>query len=178
MSIFNLKASWDKVMNRASLGLRQGFKNAGAPKDPARQDPKRPPVEPVMSADEAAETWFGRLRDLFVMEFGPAPFELGNSRYLIESGMLDSDRPYVYLQPLNRQGFLFERASSGWVIGRADKIVANDTFVRTGEAWDVVNVVSQPDAAMPKVVSRRFEDQSMPFSEYRRRLLEAVRCAA
>ena len=162
MSIFDLrdlKLRWTKAVARGA------------------QPVAKPVVEPVMTPEEAAETWFGRLRELFVLEFGPAPFELGNSRYLIESGMLDSDRPYVYLQPLNQRGFLFERASTGWVIGRADKIVASDTFVRMGEAWDVVNVVNQLEAAMPKVVSRRFEDQSMPFSEYRRRLLEAVRCA-
>ncbi len=166
MSIFDLKdlrLRWTKAVTRRAA--------------PRTQPVAKVPVEPVMTPEEAVETWFGRLRELFVLEFGPAPFELGNSRYLIESGTLDSDRAYLYLQPLNRRGFLFERASSGWVIGRADKIVATDTFVRMGEAWDVVNVVNQPEAAMPKVVSRRFEDQSMPFSEYRRRLLEAVRCA-
>lgn len=130
-----------------------------------------------MTPEEAAEAWFARLRDLFVLEFGAAPFDRSARRYLIESGTLDSDRPYVYLQPLNQQGFLFERSGTGWVIGRADKIVAKDTFMRGGEAWDVVNIISHPDAIMPKVSSQRFQDQLMPFSEYRQRLVEAVRCS-
>ena len=138
--------------------------------------PSRPVIAPIMTPEEAAETWFARLRDLFVIEFGPAPFERAGQRYLIEFGTLDSDRAYVYLQPLNQKGFLFERAGTGWVIGRADKIVSQDTFMRGGEAWDVVNIVGMPDAIMPKVSSQRFQDQLMAFSEYRHRLVEAVRC--
>lgn len=172
MSILDFK--WLK--NRKSS--RQSAPNSATTSEVQRfsQRPSLPLSQPVMTPEEAAETWFARLRDLFVLEFGAAPFERTAQRYLIESGMLDSDRPFVYLQPLNQQGFLFERAGTGWVIGRADKIVAKDTFMRGGEAWDVVNVISHPDAIMPKVSSQRFQDQLMPFSEYRQRLVEAVRC--
>lgn len=167
-------------MNRAAMGLRQfrgsGRKVAG-PVEPAAKPATSKTVQPVMTAEEAAQTWFSRLRELLVMEFGPGPFERTRQSWLVESGTLDSDRAYLYLQPMNQQGFLFEQVTNGWIIGRADKIVAKDTFVRGGEAWDMVSVVSLPEAAMPKVVSRRFTDQTMPFSEYRRRLLEAVRCA-
>lgn len=137
------------------------------------------PSVPSLTPEEAADTWFSRLRDLAIMEFGSAPFESRAGSYLLETGRLDSEREYLYLQPLNETGFLFERAGAGWVIARADKIVAKDTFMRAGEAWDVVNVVPSPvTGGMPKVASHRFKDQLMPFSEYRRRLVEAIRCAA
>ncbi|MEY4631496.1 MAG: hypothetical protein RIQ81_1616 [Pseudomonadota bacterium] len=151
---------------------------AGRRKAPASR--RLPPAAiPAPSPEEAADTWFARLRDLAVMEFGGAPFERNAQGYLLETGMLDSERPYLYLQPLNQSGFLFERGGTGWVIARADKIVAKDTFMRAGEFWDVVNVVASPiPGGMPKVSSHRFKDQLMPFSEYRRRLVEAIRCAA
>jgi hypothetical protein len=136
------------------------------------------PALPSLTPEEAADTWFIRLRDLAVMEFGSAPFESRAGSYLLETGRLDSERDYIYLQPLNQTGFLFERAGAGWVIARADKIVAKDTFMREGEVWDVVNVVpSSLPGGMPKVASHRFRDQMMPFSEYRQRLVEAIRCA-
>lgn len=144
---------------------------------PARRLP--PPAMPAPSPEEAADTWFARLRDLAVMEFGSAPFERNSQGYLLETGMLESERPYLFLQPLNHPGFLFERGGTGWVVARADKIVAKDTFMRAGELWDVVNVVASPvPGGMPKVSSHRFKEQLMPFSEYRRRLVEAIRFAA
>lgn len=129
-----------------------------------------------LTVDEAADTWFSRLRESIVNEFGPSTVMEGGPRYLLETGVLDSDRAYLYLQPHNQRGLLVERAGDGWVLARADKIVSRDTFMRTGEAWDVVRVVGTGDGRLPKVSSRRFDEDLMPFSEYRKRLLEAIRC--
>lgn len=164
------------------LDLKTSFQNAiirwrAARRAKSTANVRLAPVEPTMTPEDAAEIWFARLRELFVMEFGGAPFERAGQRYLIQSGVLNSERPYVFLQPLNLQGFLFERSGTGWVIGRAEHIIAKDTFMRAGEVWDVVNIVGGAHA-LPKVSSLRFQDQMMPFSEYRQRLIEAVRCTA
>lgn len=183
MSLLNWKSSWNKALSllarskRGGSGQRQA--DWAAPLTKYRRHEIVMPAEfPVMTPEEAADTWFTRLKETIVREFGATG---ERQRYLFESGVLDSGRQYLYLQPLNKKGLLMERAGDGWVLAFADKIVSRDTFMRTGEAWDIVRIVAEADGVtgefnLPKVVSRRFQDDSMPFSEYRKRLLEAIRC--
>jgi hypothetical protein len=59
-------------------------------------------------------------------------------RALWESGKLAGDRAYFFLQPWNDRGYLFEETPRGWVVARAEKITAQDQFVRDRLAWDHV----------------------------------------
>jgi len=96
-------------------------------------------------------------------------------RILRESGRTAGDRPYFYLQPLNEQGWLFERSGSGWVISRAHKIVRNDNFLRSNEAWDIVTVYQPKDGqGTPRVSSQRLGAQLVSFAVYEEKLNETL----
>jgi len=97
------------------------------------------------------------------------------------AGVLQGDRRFFYLQSLNLDGWLFERAPGGWIVSRASHVVAQDLFVRQGEAWDAVLVhVAEPTAGgktpggLPRISSRRFGGTLMAFPVYEQRLTAAI----
>lgn len=55
-----------------------------------------------------------------------------------ESGTLQGQRPYFFMQPWNEMGFLFEMTQRGWVIARAERIVSSEQFMRERSAFDHV----------------------------------------
>ncbi len=66
----------------------------------------------------------------------PGPGE--SPRALWESGKLAGERLYFFLQAWNDRGYLFEETPRGWVVSRAEKIAAQDQFMRERLAWDHV----------------------------------------
>lgn len=92
---------------------------------------------------------------------GESPF------FRAETGMLPGKRRYFYLAPWNEAGWLFEQSPSGWVVSQAEKIVAQNTFLRRYEAWDIVTLHAPNDgASLIRVSSRRFGDELLSFPLY------------
>lgn len=127
-----------------------------------------------LSDVRAVDPYFERLRRAVFRETltrgrGETP------RFRAEHGRLSEKRPYFYLAPWNRSGFLFELQPSGWVIVEADKIVATDTFLRRYEAWDVVTLLRpNDDQALVRLVSRRFGGEALSFPVYEDMLCRAL----
>ena len=92
---------------------------------------------------------------------------------LREAGRVAPNRPYFYLKSLNQRGWLFERSGSGWVVSRAEKIVSQDTFIRSHEAWDTVNIFTAADGeSLPRVSSPRLGAELVSFAVYEEMLLQ------
>lgn len=157
-------------------------KNAAFETPPAiRDEPvKRRPLhlatrnyQPLSDA-QAVDPYFERLRRAVFRETtvrvpGEPP------KFRGEHGRLAERRPYFYLAPWNRSGFLFELQPSGWVIVEADKIVATETFLRRYEPWDVVTLMQPDDGhGLVRLVSRRFGGEALSFPVYEEMLCRAL----
>lgn len=96
---------------------------------------------------------------------------IGDERILRESGYMNKKRAYFYIQPLNDNGFLFERSGDGWVVSRAQKIVGGKTFMRDYDSWDHVRVFeSKNGSGTMRVSSERFKDHLVSFVVYEQKL--------
>lgn len=96
----------------------------------------------------------------------------GKASALVEAGKLSPGRPYFFLKPLGRQGWLFERSGAGWVVARAEKIVAQDLFLRDGAPVDSVSLFIAPDqAGYPRVRSSTLGGDLLSLAVYEQRLL-------
>jgi hypothetical protein len=82
-------------------------------------------------------------------------------------------RPYFFLKPLDRTGWLFERSDTGWVVARADKITERDLFLRRGEAVDVATLfVARDSAGFPRVRSPLFGGELLALAVYEQKLID------
>ena len=95
--------------------------------------------------------------------------------YFVEHGQLSEKRKYFYVQPINEDGWLFERSPYGWTISRASKIVESQTFLRNSDAWDVV-VLFKPDHpdGLIRLSSKRLSHDLICFPIYHQMLMEAL----
>ncbi len=92
-----------------------------------------------------------------------------------ESGKLNENRPYFFLKPPGEPGWLFERAGTGWVISRCEKIHGMGTFIRRTDPWDIVNVfVSGDGEEAVRVASQRDGGELISVLVYEQKILAAL----
>ena len=92
-----------------------------------------------------------------------------------EAGRLAPGRPYFYVKPQSARGWLFERSGAGWVVTAAEKIVAQDLFLRDGEPLDAVQLFAATDrVVMPRVKSHAGGDELLALAVYEGRLLQQL----
>lgn len=96
-------------------------------------------------------------------------------RLMQEWGRLDGGRQFFFLKPWGQDGFLFEEAGKGWIISKAHKISEQQRFMRSSEAWDVVNVfVNDWEESLPRLSSSRFGSELMSYPLYEEALMESI----
>lgn len=94
---------------------------------------------------------------------------------LIEAGRLAPGRPYFFFKPLSKKGWLFERSGAGWVVSRAEKIVAQDLFLRDGDPIDSVSLYLASDQrGYPRVRSAVMGGDLLSLAVYEQRVLQQV----
>ena len=121
--------------------------------------------------DETSEVLrvFYRLRGMILNGFEGGDPLWDRQTCRIERGFVGKDRPYLYLAPWHAQGWLFECSLHGWVISQAEKIVSQDTFVRTSQAWEVVTLFKAEGQTVAdgfRISSSRHEGQLLSFPIY------------
>ena len=93
--------------------------------------------------------------------------------FLKEHGRISGNRNYFFIQPINEAGWLIERSGKGWVISKAQKIVANNTFLRQSEPWDVVTVYAPKyKEGTIRVTSQRFQTPLLSLLVYEEKFLK------
>lgn len=133
----------------------------------------------VMDDQVAIDALFLRLRRLVFKntdrEFVGVQAIQHGPKFIREAGKVAKDRPYFFLQPLNQEGWLFERTTSGWLVSKAQKIVKSDTFLRSHEPWDVVNLYRPKDGkGTTRVSSQRLGQDLISFAVYENKLNESL----
>lgn len=100
-----------------------------------------------------------------------------NPVVLRQLGVTDDRRPYVFMKPMSRPGWLFEMGPVGWRVSNAEQIISRDMFMRSHmEPWDVVSIWVDPKGeGLTRVQSQRFGRDLMIISEYERRVCESMR---
>ncbi len=96
---------------------------------------------------------------------------------LRQIGVTSDRRPYVFMKPMSRPGWLFEMGPAGWRISNAEQIISREMFMRSHmEPWDVVTIWVDPKGeGLTRVQSQRFGRDLMIVSEYERRVCESMR---
>ena len=96
---------------------------------------------------------------------------------LRQIGVTSDRRPYVFMKPMSRAGWLIEMGPAGWRISNAEQIISREMFIRSQmEPWDVVTIWVDPRGeGLTRVQSQRFGRDLMIVSEYERRLCESMR---
>ncbi len=138
-----------------------------------KQRPARLQDDFVMVDDDAMlDQVFLRLRRQFCYPANSGTQVLPRRAMLREMGRIEPDRLYFFLKPLNERGFLFERAGSGWLVSKAEKIVGRDTFIRSGEPWDRVTLYQGRDGQVsgPRISSERLGVNFVSFAVYEQKL--------
>lgn len=123
------------------------------------------------ASTEEVDVLFEQLKDS-VFELLNSDSETGQRAVFCESGWLSPGRRYFYIKPRSQDGWLFERSGQGWIIAQCDKIVARDTFIRRGEAWDKITISRFRGAHCPRVNSHRLGDDSISFRHYEQQILQ------
>jgi hypothetical protein len=95
-----------------------------------------------------------------------------SQRYLKESGRMNDGRSYYFIQPLNTQGWLFEQTSTGWIISRAQKNVAANSFLRGYDHWDLISVFKAEDSSNTRLSSQRLNMHLVSPLVYQAQLVE------
>jgi hypothetical protein len=131
----------------------------------------------ILDDTKELDQLFGRMReqilhndDLLSTKKGPTV------RPLRESGRIAPERPYFFIKPLNETGLLFERSGAGWVVSRAEKIVQDDTFIRSSNVWDIVTIYAprQGVEGTARVSSERLGLDRVAFPVYTQALAESM----
>ena len=130
--------------------------------------------EPLQD-EGAADRMFLRLRRFLYRQIamGARNTELPVLR---EAGKINPGRAYFYLQPLNQEGWLFERSGTGWSICQAHKIQGSGTFMRSYDTWDIVTL-HQPKqgGGTHRVSSQRLGADLVSFAVYEQKLIENLK---
>lgn len=92
-----------------------------------------------------------------------------------ETGELAGHRKYFFLQRPNEIGWMFERTRTGWVVSRCERIVSQGTFLRQGDAWDIVSLYSSKSHNIPpRVSSFRAGGEMISYLVYEQRVLKLL----
>ena len=91
-----------------------------------------------------------------------------------EAGKLSPGRPYFFVKPQNRRGWLIERSGNGWAISRSEKILDRDLFLRDYDPWDIVTVYEHEAGTGVKVSSIRRGGELLGVTAYQRMLTDAI----
>jgi hypothetical protein len=129
----------------------------------------------ILEDSKELDHLFGRMREQILHNDGLLSSKRGPSmRPLRESGRIAPERPYFFIKPLNETGLLFERSGAGWVVSKAEKIVQEDTFIRSSNVWDVVTIYSprQGVSGTARVSSERLGLDRVAFQVYTQALAE------
>jgi hypothetical protein len=128
----------------------------------------------LLEADELADEVFQRLRSRVYTALNRiSASQHGRPQHYREMGRLSAGkRSYFYVQPMGRAGILFERSGAGWVVSPAERIVHQQTFLRSQEPIDTVSLyLSNDSAAYPRVRSSAEGDSLLALAVYEQRLL-------
>lgn len=87
-----------------------------------------------------------------------------------EFGKLPGERSYFFVKGFGSLGWLFERSGSGWVVSRAEKIIGRNLFIRKGEAWDFVSVLSSQANEDIRILSKQLSAGPLSSEVYLSRL--------
>lgn len=129
----------------------------------------------LLDHTELADEIFGRLKRRVVAAVDGKDKGPQAVTGLIEAGRLAPGRPYFFYKPLSKKGWLFERSGAGWVISRAEKIVAQDLFLRDGDPIDAVSLYMASDQrGYPRVRSAVMGGDLLSLAVYEQRVLQQV----
>lgn len=129
----------------------------------------------LIERDDLSDAVFERLKRAVFQDIDQSARRGANRVVAREAGRMAPGRAYFFLKPAGDAGFLFERAGAGWVVSRAEKIVARDLFLRRGAVIDSAALYLAKDgAAFPRVKSALFGDDLTPFAVYEQKLLERL----
>lgn len=150
------------------------FKNSGALMK-SRPIAWEPMTYVLVEDKKAVDRMFQRFCDVVTKELQKArPSRIGETpKFRMETGTLVGERRYIFVQPWNETGWLVEQAPSGWVIARAEKRLGTETFMRSGEAIDAVNLyANERDPSMIKVSSHLAGDEDVSWPLYERQITD------
>ncbi len=93
----------------------------------------------------------------------------------LEQGQSADGRLIAYFKPFNQKGWLLERSGSGWRMTMAEKIAADESFLRSHlEPWDVTQIYTDDLAEAPdRIQSLRFGPMLMSLSSYHQCMLKS-----
>jgi hypothetical protein len=135
----------------------------------------------IVKDTREVETVFSNLTNVLVDlsdSLSSAARTQGSSPVILRQiGVTSDRRPYVFMKPMSRSGWLFEMGPAGWRISNAEQIISREMFMRSHmEPWDVVTIWVDPKGeGLTRVQSQRFGRDLMIVSEYERRLCESMR---
>lgn len=131
------------------------------------------PAFAVITHEGQAAAVFQRLRDGLRRRYlNQGRRSQRGSRFTLEYGALPHGRQYIFVAPWSEAGWLFEGSGTGWLLSRAEKIVARDTFVRSALAVDQVTLYQRQDqpGGCLRLESTLFGPDLMTFPLYEREL--------
>jgi hypothetical protein len=134
----------------------------------------------LVSDQETVTDVFQKLKDHVYKELDRSSVLKGDSlgkpvKYFREAGRIGLAKPYFFLKPAGDKGFLFEKSVSGWTLSRAEKICAQNLFLRDSEPFDYVTLYANHQLRrMPKVASQLLGEDILPFAAYERVVLDVL----
>jgi hypothetical protein len=95
-------------------------------------------------------------------------------QFFREYGNLADGRRFFYVKKPGEAGWIFEATDRGWLIARGEHIPAQNTFIRRGAPWDLVQVGTVErhlgNGKIPVVVSERLGTTPISFLIYEDKL--------
>jgi hypothetical protein len=187
INIFEKQSIWSKVLTGLHLRPRpedQGKQARLSPVPPSRpsfENSEGPSVRFELVVDRnTPDQYFMRMRKLIFKQLDELRQRQNGGSSLRplmfrEVGRVADNRSYFYLKEPGETGWLFERAGSGWVISRCEKIYGSSTFIRRTDAWDIVNLFAANSGELPvRVTSQRFGGDMISFFVYEAKILASL----
>lgn len=137
----------------------------------------------LLEAPASADAAFRRLQAR-VFEAAALRADQTGTTIFREAGRIAPNRLYFYVKPQNQRGWLVERSAAGWLVTGAEKIVAQDMFLRDREPVDSVLLYERRDESVdeaapakrsPRVrVGGDVRGELLAFTVYEHRLLKQL----
>jgi hypothetical protein len=133
----------------------------------------------VTSDKDVVERVFNSLKQRLFLEADQvstkARYSSEGKIILREQGTTSDGSPFIFFKPFSDYGWLIERNDSGWRIGRAEKILRPQMFMRSStDPWDTVHVYTDPQGVGSiRIKSRRFGHALMSIPVYEDRMGQA-----
>ena len=156
------------------------------PKDGRPLVASRPPslnidahFQVVRRPEVVAEAFDDLRRYVFRMtDEPPDPDQILAKPLFREYGELPGKRHYFYLQRAGERGLLFEETATGWVISSAEKIAAQDLFLRMETPIDIVTLYQSlghdQGRVRPRMSSPKFGQGYFPSAVYHKKLMDLL----